>query len=121
MELDKQVLAVICAAILSMVGLSGYFLAPAGPPRAAHERPLYAPDDIRYKYQQEALRHPKKAKPEAAESSIPEFSKSGKPKHNKTVSAGGGSDDSSSENDDGTGEPNEELSEHEPQEEPPLD
>jgi hypothetical protein len=100
-----------------MVGFSGFFFAPAAPARAPHERSLYTPDDIRYKFQQADLKHPKKKQQQSAESGVPEFTSDKKVAPNKTVSAGGRDEGSGSDD----AEDDQELSDHEAQEEPELE
>jgi hypothetical protein len=114
--MDKQVIFVIAVAVGSMVGFSGFFISPSAP-TAPNERPLYSPDDIRFKYQQADLKKPKRPK-QTASSSVPEFSKSGKPSPTTTTSARGSDDSSEDSNDDPNEEPS--ITDHEPQEEPDL-
>jgi hypothetical protein len=60
MEMDRPTLLALAGAIVALAIFSGFFFAPKG--SARYERPAYAQDDIRYKYQQADLKEKAKAK-----------------------------------------------------------
>ena len=116
--MDRQIIFAIAVALGSMLAFSGFFLSSAPSEPGAH--PTYAPDDIRYKYQQADAKKPKRAK-QTASAKGSEFAKSGKPSSSTTTwSSGGSDDDSSGDTSDGENE-EPSLTDHEPQEEPALD
>ena len=115
MDLDRQIMMAVGAAVFAMLIVGVTMLTPSSSgPVDTSSRPPYSKDDIRYPYQQaelkEAKKHPKKpgAKPQPEQ-----FVTDG-----STTSGGSGGDDGSSGDD-----PNEEpsVTDHEPQEEPPND
>jgi hypothetical protein len=60
MELDRQNLLVIVAAIVGLTLFGGFYL--SGAPARDTTRPVYAQDDIRHKLQQEEAKKKKKKK-----------------------------------------------------------
>jgi hypothetical protein len=104
MEMDRQTIMVLCAAIIGLTLFGGVYLA-SPKPRDTTVRHAYAQDDIRYKFQQDDLKKPKTKKKTAAQPVI-----------------------SSSESSGGSDEPSDDESNEEPslddggsQEEPSLD
>jgi hypothetical protein len=100
MELDRQTLIVICAAVVGLTLFGGFYLAAP----TAHDatRPLYAQDDVRYQLQQEEQKKKKKKSKKTTSDDA----------DTSSFSSSGGDDSESAEEpslDDG------------PQEEPPLD
>lgn len=98
MEMDRQTILVLFGGILGLALFGGVYL--SSPAHVQQERPTYSPDDIRYKFQQEAL---KEAKAKA-----------------KNKRKGPAPIISEEEDDSGSEESNEEPSNDEPQEEPAL-
>lgn len=115
MLVDKDFLLALGAAFLTVVFFSFFIFAPGttgGTSIAPDdmERPLYAPDDIRYQYQQAELKNPKKKQAKVKESFVTDGS----------TSAGAGNGDI----DESVGEPSNEepdVTDHPPQEEPDLE
>lgn len=65
MEMDRQTIMVLCAAIIGLTLFGGYYL--SSPAHERLSRPTYAEEDIRTKFQREEAKKPKdKKKPTRA-------------------------------------------------------
>jgi hypothetical protein len=101
MEMDRQTIIVLFSAILGLTLFGGMYLsAPAKHP----DRPMYAQEDIRAKFQKEALKEKKTKKKKVAT----------EPVISSSESSGGSSEE-------GGGESDEEPTDDGPQEEPELE
>ena len=60
MEMDRQTLTVLFGAIIVLTLIGTSFFAPATKAQHEADRPAYAADDIRYKYQKEASKASRK-------------------------------------------------------------
>lgn len=66
MEMDRQTIMVLCCAVIGLTLFGGMYLSGTPMKAANLERPLYAKEDIRYKFQQEDAKKPKPKKVEPA-------------------------------------------------------
>jgi len=129
MEMDRQTIMVLCCAIIGLTLFGGVYLSSSSPAkREVHERPLYAQEDIRYKFQLEDAKKkpkPKKIEPVAEPTIVTNKTtgiSSSKPRRlSSSKPSGGGDHSSEGESSDETSSSEAEESQDEPQEEPPLD
>lgn len=104
--MDREIIFATVIAVAGMLGFAGLFL--GSDPSTPSERPIYAPDDIRYRLQQADLKKPKhKGSATSTTAATP----------SDTGSSSSGSDSDSG--DDSNEEPS--VTDHPPEEEPPLE
>ena len=110
--MDRQIILAVGFAIFCMLIFGGMFLGSGATGGGGDPaRTAYSPDDIRYRFQQAEAKQAKKKHKTRAQSPAPDQNVS-----DGFTSSGGGDSNSS---DDSNEEPS--LSDHEPQEEPPLE
>jgi hypothetical protein len=107
MLIDKEYILAGLFALITIVLFSFVIYAPSDELRTERARPIYAKDDVRYRYQQDELKHPKKKKKAVEDSFVTDGSSSSS------------SNDDSAEDDSPAEEPS--VSDHEPQEEPEIE
>jgi uncharacterized protein YneF (UPF0154 family) len=124
MEMDRQTIMVVCCAIIGLTLFGGVYLSSSPAKREVRDRPLYAQEDIRYKFQQEDAKKkpkPKKTEPVAEPAIVTNKTTgiaSSKPKRLSSSKPSSGGDYSSEEE---SSDESSSSEDDEPHEEPPLE